>query len=959
MKIKNILTAILASAFVVGAMTVSAMAADTDTYTVGAGKTYATLGEAVTAAADTNDDGAVTIEIYGKAEVGATFQINAASKTVNIVGADEDAEILVTANPADNGILYVANNAIETLNFSNITLNRPNGEWRGNEGHHNCFFTVWDNDGSTDITYTNCVFPNGAGNNQYGKTTYTGCTFNNESYYALWIYGSGDSAVVDVEGCTFVADRGIKIYSEDIAAEVTTTIENCEFEIASKPAIVSSIAGELTIENVDASECKYGLLASEPKDGNGSLEAAVITVDGETPEFVAKVGNMVCTDIDYAEAEKSDTKPVEAVVAKIGNKFYSSLQSAIEASQNGDEILLVSDATLDDIKIKEKTITFNLNGNTLYVADGEDSDTETRINHINGSNVTYKNGTINIDGANDSVAIFALNVYEGTVPSTVTFDDVVIEGDGYNSGYAVFYLDDLAGNKIIVNNSEIYLANEKGASGGVFKAESKEGIIEITDTVMVLDNIKRGFVNMTTTLTDSEIEFKNLNKTALRNFNGVIAGTYITVDGAEYGIENTSGSLAIEVKATEKNPSIIKIIKSEEEGILLSGTGSVITVADDGSELLAESVNIAEGSSISGNFVTKADAIEVKFVKADTDGTNDTKEDEDLYNINLVGASAEIINRLNSVDLTFTLTNTSGENIYEIVASNDEVSINEVSEDRYEFHYDGKTDVDTDTADTITIGQVKITGYGTYTFAVDADADTNVAHATTISDNIVDTFIPNDDEATVVDGELVIADAINATIEVPTRTLTIKVDFPNAVEKNVADYQQMTVTVSGGDLTKDIVVDLGKDAVTEQAIGLEAEKANANYSVAVADGYTVTVTDALTLNTAYTVTVEGAGYRTYRYTVTMTEEKTLNFWNNVKDNDTVVEKDKKTAKVTYLAGDIVKDSVINIYDLSAVVSYFGEAMSTTEYNAYAKYDLNRDGKIDSKDVAYVLVSWGN
>ena len=26
---------------------------------------------------------------------------------------------------------------------------------------------------------------------------------------------------------------------------------------------------------------------------------------------------------------------------------------------------------------------------------------------------------------------------------------------------------------------------------------------------------------------------------------------------------------------------------------------------------------------------------------------------------------------------------------------------------------------------------------------------------------------------------------------------------------------------------------------------------------------------------------------------------------------------------------------------------------------FAKYDLDRDGKIDAKDVAYVLVSWGN
>ena len=81
--------------------------------------------------------------------------------------------------------------------------------------------------------------------------------------------------------------------------------------------------------------------------------------------------------------------------------------------------------------------------------------------------------------------------------------------------------------------------------------------------------------------------------------------------------------------------------------------------------------------------------------------------------------------------------------------------------------------------------------------------------------------------------------------------------------------------------------------------------------------------------------------------------------NNVMDENQVVElgKDSSIAKVTFLAGDIVKDNNINIYDLSAVVSYFGSA-STVE-NGYAKYDLNRDGVIDSKDVAYVLVSWNN
>ena len=167
----------------------------------------------------------------------------------------------------------------------------------------------------------------------------------------------------------------------------------------------------------------------------------------------------------------------------------------------------------------------------------------------------------------------------------------------------------------------------------------------------------------------------------------------------------------------------------------------------------------------------------------------------------------------------------------------------------------------------------------------------------------------------------------------------------------------MKVVVSGGDLAKEIVIDLGDAAPALDLV--TSVKTKAEVTVAITDKYVVTLSDVLCVNNSYNVEVSGAGYRTARYTVTMTADKELFFWNNVKDNDTYIEEGKKTAKTTFLAGDIVKDSNINIYDLSAVVSYFGENMDTAEYNDYAKYDLNRDGKIDSKDVAYVLVSWNN
>ena len=149
----------------------------------------------------------------------------------------------------------------------------------------------------------------------------------------------------------------------------------------------------------------------------------------------------------------------------------------------------------------------------------------------------------------------------------------------------------------------------------------------------------------------------------------------------------------------------------------------------------------------------------------------------------------------------------------------------------------------------------------------------------------------------------------------------------------------MSVTIKGGEYSE--TVQLGKD------------------EAAMKDGAYIIERD-LVKNTPYTVEVSGAGYRTARYTVTMNDDKTLNFWNNAKDEAVNVEegKDSSAKNVTFLAGELVKDGKINVYDLSAVVSYFGTVNDVREGSPYAKYDLNRDGKIDSKDVAYVLVSWG-
>ena len=323
---------------------------------------------------------------------------------------------------------------------------------------------------------------------------------------------------------------------------------------------------------------------------------------------------------------------------------------------------------------------------------------------------------------------------------------------------------------------------------------------------------------------------------------------------------------------------------------------------------------------------TAAETVELAFEKVS----------DSVYNIVVRGKGGRYINRLTAVDLTFAIDNS---DIAYAISPADKVTLTEEN-GRYLFNFDGVNAADA-SGSGIVIGKVEFTGFGSFKF----NATAGVANTTKFADNIVDTFVS---DAATEKGRFDITNAdasIDTTLAPATHKLTVNITFPNAIADQKAAYQDMKVVISGGDLAENLVYKLGTDG----AIALEG------------GAYKLVVDGKLTENTAYTVTVSGAGYRTARYTVTMTADKTLNFWNNVKDTPAVVEEGKDASKksVTFLAGDIVKDGKINIYDLSAVVSYFGESgLSVENHPEYAKYDLNRDGKIDSKDVAYVLVSWG-
>lgn len=239
---------------------------------------YETLEAAIAAAEPV--DGVVTYKICGKAEVSATGWIQVLKsglsnvKKVAFVGTTEDAEICIAG---DLAILADQLYDID-VSFRNLKLSKPNPKRGDDYGHSTNYFTTWlRNTGAAEntVTYENCTFPNGACNNQYGKTVYTNCTFANGTtgLYNLWIYGGS----VEMDGGVFTGTRGMKVYTEGTPATAPSVeVKRTAFSgLTEKAAIVVSKAATVKFAEVSVAGCSKGLFQ---KDIEGSSDNQKVTV---------------------------------------------------------------------------------------------------------------------------------------------------------------------------------------------------------------------------------------------------------------------------------------------------------------------------------------------------------------------------------------------------------------------------------------------------------------------------------------------------------------------------------------------------------------------------------------------------------------------------------------------------------------------------------------------------------
>ena len=372
----------------------------TNYVTVNSGKTqYATLDEAIAAAEPKN--GVITYTVTGKIEVTSTgtawIQVLKGGLTgvteVKFVGTGENAEISLT-NPTS----VLADQTYDiNVSFENLKLSHPNGAWVGDLGHTtNYFACVLRNLGAANntVTYTNCVFPNGACNNQYGKTVYDNCQFTNAASgkYNLWNYGGN----TEVKDSTFTGKRGIKTYNEGtLAVAPTVAVENTTFTgLTEKAAIVASKATDITLDRVSATGCNEGLF-QKAIEGSTDAEEVVILPSGSNVSGTFNVNgekgvseadnalfnvtagkfdgaineNYVDSNANYdATTGEVTSGTTTANVAKVGDTYYSTLQEAINAGERKTVTLLAN--TRENVTIN-KAMTLDLNGYTLNGSTGE------------------------------------------------------------------------------------------------------------------------------------------------------------------------------------------------------------------------------------------------------------------------------------------------------------------------------------------------------------------------------------------------------------------------------------------------------------------------------------------------------------------------------------------------------------------------------------------------------------
>lgn len=540
---------------------------------------YSSFSDAVNAA-EPDESGVITYKISGKVDVTDIGWVQVAKaglpdlSKVEFVGITDDAEICIT-----QGVAILADQSYDIdVSFEALKLTKLNPQWAGDFGHSTNYFTCWlRNTGRAEntVTYTNCTFPNGVCNNQYGKTVFNNCQFTNSANYNLWNYGGN----TEVKNSAFIGVRGIKTYNEGtLAVAPTVKIEQTTFSgLTEKAAIVASKATDITLTNVTATGCTKGLLQ---KDIEGSSADQKVTIEAngtgisgdfnitanKAPEAAKNEFNITAGTFpeginnDYlapgANFDATTGEVKMSYVAKIGDTEYPTLADAIYEANTGDTVKLVNNVTENVTIPAAKTITLDLNGMTLTNVDDHTI--------LNNGNLTIM-GTGRVD--NISHAKGALYNKGTVVINGGTFDRSRENGmnkgeSGQNSWYTIKNV----GTMTINDGATVQTAGNNAALGkfsslvsnGYFNANDYNTNKGLDQPILTIDGgTFRGGLNTIKNddrarLTINGGTFSNYYQAVVQNHNiaEITGGTFTAASDANtetYGIYNCGCGAGIDL----------------------------------------------------------------------------------------------------------------------------------------------------------------------------------------------------------------------------------------------------------------------------------------------------------------------------------------------------------------------------------------------------------------------------
>ena len=251
-------------------------------------------------------------------------------------------------------------------------------------------------------------------------------------------------------------------------------------------------------------------------------------------------------------------------------------------SNEKGEITLNENITLSDsLKIDTGNYIIDLNGYTLKF-------TKDNNLFINGANVTFKNGTINLDGIiGSSDSILGIGHYGSA--ANLTLDAVKLQANDYTSPYALIYVYNES-TLNIENNSVLNISNEKSSAGGVIKASNKAGKINITDSTLNFEDTVRGFLNGTISIKNSEVTMTGQDN----GINSSSGELNLTVDNSKLTITECTGrALTVDgINISIKNNSVLDFSNSGEGDIRFKSEGKI--EVDKSSELNFKTIKLDE-----------------------------------------------------------------------------------------------------------------------------------------------------------------------------------------------------------------------------------------------------------------------------------------------------------------------------------------------------------------------------